>query len=132
MSALNKYTANDCFLSFLILAAEYKYIWSNTVYLKARSSYAELQDKLASGVVGSLLMFERARCIESVLLTHKDRLMVLKRAHVQTDYDRDSSPPATPHGLPAARRMSPQEHWKMPLICHSICDLIFAIWNWLQ
>lgn len=90
MSALNKYTANDCFLSFLILAAEYKYIWSNTVYLKARSSYAELQDKLASGVVGSLLMFERARCIESVLLTHKDRLMVLKRAHVQTDYDRDS------------------------------------------
>lgn len=89
-SALNRYTANDCFLSFLILAAEYKYIWSNEIYIKARSSYAELQDKLSSGVVGSLLMFERARCIESVLLTHKDRLMALKRAHIQIDHDRDS------------------------------------------
>lgn len=89
-SALNKYTANDCFLSFLILAAEYKYIWSNAVYIRARSTYAELQDKLASGVVGSLLMFERARCIESVLLTHKDRLLALKRVHLQTDHERDS------------------------------------------
>ncbi|TNJ29007.1 hypothetical protein GMRT_11820 [Giardia muris] len=68
---------SDPFLSFFILAAEYTYLWTTPTYSYGRSNCQEILDKLANEATVTPLLTERTRCIESVLLLHKERLSLL-------------------------------------------------------